>query len=205
VIRVAVADDHPIVRDGVVASLVDDGGIEIVGTAGDAAGAVALVRAHHPDVLVLDLEMPGGSGLDAIAEIKTISPATRIVVFTAYGGEERVATAVARGADSYVLKGTSGTEVAAAVRAAAKGESRLAGDVAAQLLRAFRSPRAERLTEREREILRLVAGGLANKAIAARLQISERTVKYHVTEILARLGADNRAQAVAIATQRGLL
>ena len=130
---------------------------------------------------------------------------SRVVVFTAYGGEERIASAIGRGADSYVLKGTSSDELVAAVRAAAAGESLLTADVASQLVRGMRAPRTVRLTEREREILVLVADGMANKAIGARLGITERTVKYHVTEILGRLGADNRAQAVAIANRRGLL
>jgi DNA-binding NarL/FixJ family response regulator len=205
VIRVAVVDDHPVVRDGIVANLADDAGIEVVGTAGDADGAVTLARTLTPDVVLIDLELPGRSGLDAIVDVKAASPRTRVVVFTAYGGEERIASAIGRGADSYVLKGTSSDELVAAVRAAAAGESLLTADVASQLVRGMRAPRTVRLTEREREILVLVADGMANKAIGARLGITERTVKYHVAEILGRLGADNRAQAVAIANRRGLL
>jgi DNA-binding NarL/FixJ family response regulator len=205
VIRVAVVDDHPIVREGIVANLSDGEGIALVGSAGDAESAVALVRTERPDVVVLDLEMPGGSGLDAIGAIKAASPQTRVVIFSAYGGEERVSTAMARGADSYVLKGTATEELVAAVRAAAAGESWLPADVAAQLVRSLRIPRSVRLTDREREILVHVAEGLSNKAIAARVGIAERTVKYHVGEILGRLGAENRAQAVAIANRRGLL
>jgi len=205
VIRVAVVDDHPVVRDGIVANLSDADDLSVVGTAGDIAGAVRLARRERPDIIVLDLELPDGSGLDAIAEIKSASPASRVVVFSAYAGEERVSTALSRGAYSYVLKGTPSDELLAAVRAAAAGESRLSGDVAAQLVASLRAPRSIRLTPREREILRLVADGLSNKAIGARLGITERTAKYHVGEILGRLGAENRAQAVAIATRRGLL
>jgi two-component system, NarL family, response regulator LiaR len=205
VIRVAIVDDHPVVRDGIAANLADGDGIAVIGMAADAAGAVALAQRDRPDVMLLDLELPDGSGLDAIVDVKAASPSTRIVVFSAYGGEERVSTALSRGADSYVLKGTASDELLAAVRAAAAGESRLAGDVAAQLVASLRAPRSIRLTPREREILRLVADGLSNKAIATRLGISERTAKYHVGEILGRLGAENRAQAVAIANRRGLL
>jgi len=126
-------------------------------------------------------------------------------VFTAYGGEERIAAALERGARSYVLKGTPSDELVAAIRAAAAGKSRLSPEVAAALASAVRLPRKLRITEREREILALVAEGMANKAIATRLDITERTVKFHVGELLGRLGATNRAQAVAIAQGRGLL
>ena len=162
-------------------------------------------RASSPDVVVLDLELSDRSGLSIIGDLKRSSPRTRVVVFTAYAGEERVATAVSSGADSYVLKGASGDELVATVRAAAAGESRMAPEIARLLVGAMRLPRGMRLTEREREILALLAEGLPNRAIATGLNVTERTVKYHVGEILARLGASNRAQAVAIARRRGLL
>jgi DNA-binding NarL/FixJ family response regulator len=204
-IRVVVVDDHPIVRDGVVASLVDAGGIDVVASVGDAAGALAATARDQPDVVVLDLELSDRSGLAIIADLKRSAPLTRVVVFTAYAGEERVAAAVSSGADSYVLKGASGDELVATVRAAAAGESRMAPEIARTLVGAMRAPRGMRLTEREREILALLAEGLPNRAIAAAVHVTERTVKYHVGEILARLGASNRAQAVAIARRRGLL
>jgi len=205
VIRVAVVDDHPIVRDGVVANLSDAAEVEVVGTAGTLAAAAELVKQHHPDVLILDLELPDGSGLDALGTLRAISPRTRIVVFSAYDGEERVGTALALGADSYVIKGTSSDELIATVRAVAAGGARMEPSIAAQAVNALRAPRNLRVTEREREILRLVAAGNSNRVIAERLSITERTVKFHVGEILGRLGASNRAQAVAIAQQRGLL
>ena len=204
-IRVAIVDDHPIVTDGVVANLSASAEIEIVATGTSADDAIAIAAAHAPDVLVLDLELGGKSGLDAIAGVKAASPRTRIVIFSAYAGEERVATAFERGADSYVLKGTSSDELVAVVRAVAAGGSLIPPDIAAQLARAVRQPRRDRLTERERETLALLAEGLANRAIAERLGITERTVKFHVAEILARLGASNRAQAVAIAKARGIV
>lgn len=179
--------------------------MRVVGSAGDAGAAIALVARERPDVVLLDLELPDRSGLDAIADLKAASPASRIVVFTAYAGEERVAVAVSRGADSYVLKGTSSDELVATIQAVAAGESRMAPEIAQMLVNALRAPRSVRLTDREREILRLLADGLSNRAIAARLHITERTVKYHVSEILGRLGAESRAQAVAIAQRRGLL
>jgi DNA-binding NarL/FixJ family response regulator len=204
VIRVAIVDDHPIVTDGVVANLRAADEIEVVATGASAEDALALAGAQRPDVLILDLELGGRSGLDAIPGIKAASPATRIVVFSAYAGEERVASAFERGADSYVLKGTSSDELVAVVRAVAAGKPLIPSEIAAQLARAVRQPRRDRLTEREREILGLLAAGLSNRAIGERLGITERTVKFHVGEILARLGASNRAQAVAIAKARGL-
>ncbi len=204
-IRVAVVDDHPIVRDGIVANLQDAADIEVAGTAGDAAAAFALLRRERTDVVLLDLELPDRSGLELIAELKAELPALRIVIFSAYGGEERVAAALSRGADSYVLKGTPSDELLATIRAAVGGQPRLGAEVAAQLLRSLHTPRHLRITPREREVLDLIEAGLSNKAIAERLHVAERTVRFHVGEILERLGASNRAQAVALAKQRGLL
>ena len=204
-IRVAIVDDHPIVSDGIAANLLAVGEIEVVATGVSAADAVAVASEHHPDVLILDVELGGRSGLDAIASIKAASAQTRIVVFSAYAGEERVATAFERGVDSYVLKGTSSDELVAVIRAVASGGSLIPSEIAAQLARAVGQPRRDRLTGREREILVLLAEGLSNRAVAERLGITERTVKFHVGEILARLGATNRAQAVAIAKARGIV
>jgi DNA-binding NarL/FixJ family response regulator len=204
VIRVAIVDDHPIVTDGIVANLHADSELAVVATATNAGDALAVMRREHPDVLVLDLELGDGNALDALASLKSASPATRIVIFSAYAGEERVAEAFERGADSYVLKGTSSDELLAAIRAASRGETYVPAEIAAQLARAIRAPR-ERLTAREREILALLAEGLSNRAVAERLGIAERTVKFHVGEILGRLGATNRVQAVAIAQSRGLV
>ena len=204
-IRVAVVDDHPIVTDGVVANLRSAADIDVVATGTSAADALRLVATERPDVLILDLELGGASGLDAIPQVKAAAPATRIVVFSAYAGEERVATAFERGADSYVLKGTPSDELVAVVRAVAGGGTLIPAEIAAQLARAVRQPRRDRLTGREREILALLAEGLSNRAAGERLGITERTVKFHVGEILARLGAANRAQAVAIAKARGIV
>jgi two-component system NarL family response regulator len=204
-IRVAIVDDHPIVTDGVVANLRAATEIEVVATGVRAEDAIAIATQHRPDVLILDLELNGRSGLDAIPAVKAASPQTRIVVFSAYAGEERVATAFERGADSYVLKGTPSDELVAVLRAVAAGGTLIPGEIAAQLARAVRQPRRDRLTDREREILALLAEGLSNRAAGERLGIAERTVKFHVGEILARLGASNRAQAVAIAKARGIV
>lgn len=203
-IRVAIVDDHPIVTDGIVANLRADPELAVVATGASVDEALALAERERPDVLVLDLELQGRSALDAIAPLKASSPSTRIVIFSAYAGEERVAAAFERGAESYVLKGTTSDELVAAIRAVARGEAFVPPAIAAQLARAVRAPR-ERLTAREREILTLLAEGLSNRAVGERLGIAERTVKFHVGEILARLGASNRAQAVAIAQARGLV
>ncbi|MDB5040673.1 MAG: response regulator transcription factor [Candidatus Eremiobacteraeota bacterium] len=204
-IRVAIVDDHPVVADGIAANLRSDSTIDIVATGATADSAVQIARDHAPDVLILDLELGGRSGLDAVAGVRAASAKTRIVVFSAYAGEERVASAFERGVDSYVLKGTPSDELVAVIHAVATGGTRIPPDIAGQLARAVRTPRRERITVREREILVMLAEGLSNRAAADRLGISERTVKFHVGEILARLGADNRAQAVAIAQARGLL
>lgn len=204
-IRVAIVDDHPIVADGLAANLRSAGDIEVAGTARTAADAVALARREHPDVLVLDLELGGRSGLEIIASINAASPSTRILVFTAYAGEDRVAAAFERGVASYVLKGAASDEIIAAVRTVAQGGTMISPEIADQLARAMRVRHAERLTPREREIVVLLAAGLSNREIGERLGIAERTVKFHVGEILARLGASNRAQAVAIAQARGLV
>jgi DNA-binding NarL/FixJ family response regulator len=204
-IRIAIVDDHPIVTDGVVANLRAVADIDVVATGTSADDALAIAREHRPDVLILDLELGGRSGLDAIAGVQAASPQTRVVIFSAYAGEERVATAFERGADSYVLKGTPSDELVAVVRAVAQGGTMIPADIAAQLARAVRQPRRDRLTGREREILALLAEGLSNRAAGERLGITERTVKFHVGEILARLGASNRAQAVAIAKARGVV
>jgi DNA-binding NarL/FixJ family response regulator len=166
-----------------------------------------LAERLHPDVLLLDLELPGMDGVAAIPRLHAMSPVTSILVFTAYDTDERVFGAIRSGAKGYLLKGASGEEITRAIRAVSAGESYLEPRVAAKLVAEVNAPRrfAGLLTERERAVLRFVAAGLSNKQIARSLAITERTVKFHVTSILSKLGADNRAAAVAIAVQRGLL
>lgn len=201
-IRTLVVDDHPVVLEGVVALLEDAGGFAIVATAKDAAGAREALTRTRPDLVVLDLELPGTSGVQLLGEIAALAPAARAVVLSAYGGEERVGAALACGARSYILKGTAAAEIVATLRAVAGGEVRLPAGVAAGLDRALAAPA---LTPRGRDVLRLIAGGRSNKEIAGELAISERTVKYHVGEVLSRLGVHNRAEAVATAQRRGLI
>lgn len=206
-IRVVVLDDHPIVREGLVSVLSDEEDFEVVGSAGSAEDGLTLIEELKPDVVLLDLELGGMSGVAATPDILRRSPGTQVLVFTAYDTDELVFGAVRSGARGYVLKGASSEEIARAVRSVHAGESYLEPRVASKLLAEVTAPRrfAGLLTERERAVLRLIAAGLANKQIARSLSISERTVKFHVTSILNKLDADNRAQAVAVATQRGLL
>jgi DNA-binding NarL/FixJ family response regulator len=205
-IRIVVVDDHPIVRQGLVATLDDETDFQVVGAASSAEEAVTLVGQQRPDLVLLDLELPGMSGVEAIPRLCEASPSTHVLVFTAYDTDERVLSAVRAGAGGYLLKGAAVTEITSAIRAVAGGGTALAPSAAAKLADAVRAPRgAGPLTAREREVLRLVAQGFPGKQIAGALGISERTVKFHTASLIRKLGADNRAQAVALAAQRGLL
>ncbi len=206
-IRVLVVDDHPIVRQGLVSVLGDEDDLEVVGEAGSGREAVARVQRLQPDVVLLDLEMPDLDGVDAIPQLLALRPGLGIVVFTAYDTDERVLGAVRAGARGYLLKGASAEEIARGIRSVHAGGSYLEPRVASKLIAEVSSPRrgAFVLSAREREVLRLVADGLPTKQISLSLSITERTVKFHVNSIFRKLGADNRAQAVALAAQRGLL
>jgi DNA-binding NarL/FixJ family response regulator len=205
-IRIVVVDDHPIVREGLVAALTDEKEFKVVGAVGSAEDALPLVAAQRPDVILLDLELPGQSGLEAIPKLRDARPQSKVLILTAYDTDERVIGALGAGAQGYLLKGASLEEIARAIRSVHAGGSYLEPRIAAKVVGAL-SPRskAAALSGREREVLRLVAGGQANKQIARTLGITERTVKFHVTSILNKLGAENRAQAVSLATRRGLL
>jgi DNA-binding NarL/FixJ family response regulator len=202
-----VVDDHPIVRQGLVSVLEDEDDLEVVGAADSAVEALRMVQRLRPDVMLLDLEMPELDGVDAIPQLLAAVPGLGVLVFTAYDTDERVLGAVRAGARGYLLKGASAEEIARGIRTVHGGGSYLEPRVASKLMAEVTSPRraAGGLSEREREVLRLVAEGLPTKQIARNLSISERTVKFHVTSIFHKLGADNRAQAVALAAQRGLL
>ena len=205
-IRVLIVDDHPVVREGLVASFEDDAEIEVTGTAGSASEAIAAAGRVRPDVVLLDLELPDMNGVEAISRIAAAAPKTRVIVLTAYDTDERVLGAIRAGARGYLLKGVTGDEIARAIRAVRAGGSHLTPRIAEKVLTQVRSPRggAGAITPRQREVLRLVADGLSSKQIATRLTITERTVKFHVASILNKLGADTRAQAVAEAARRGL-
>jgi DNA-binding NarL/FixJ family response regulator len=209
-IRILVADDHPIVRDGLVAILSTQPDFEVVGEAGTGTEAVERALAFQPDVMLLDLEMPELDGVEVLRRLSQINPNIRVIVFTAFDTDERILGAVQAGAQGYLLKGAPRKELFEAVRIVHAGGSLLQPVVASKLLRQVSHQNqpggeVEALTPRELEVLRLLAHGLQNKEIAAQLIISERTVKFHVSSIMGKLGAGNRTEAVTLAAQQGLI
>jgi DNA-binding NarL/FixJ family response regulator len=205
-IHVLIVDDHPVVREGLVAALEDEADVQVAGAVGSAEEAVTLAQSARPDVILLDLELPGVGGIEAIPRLSAARPQAGIVVLTAYDADERVLGAVRAGARGYLLKGAPVDEIVRAIRAVHGGGSYLASPVATKVLGQLRSPRrAATLSGRERTVLREIAAGRSSKQIARSLGITERTVKFHVSSIMNKLGAENRAQAVAEAARRGLL
>lgn len=207
VIRIAVADDHPVVRDGLIAMLETQPDFEIVGSAGTGTDALAVVNAHDPDVLLLDLEMPAIDGVGVLRQLRASEARVKAIVFTVFDTDERIIAAVEAGAAGYLLKGAPRADVFTAVRVVAGGGSLLAPLAASAVLRRVRGETSERvsLTPRERLVLEHVARGLGNKQIAAKLGITERTVKFHVSSVCTKLGAANRTEAVTRAAQAGLI
>jgi DNA-binding NarL/FixJ family response regulator len=206
VIRVVVADDHRVVRVGLEQLLATFEDIEAVGFAAGGEEAVTLCRELEPDVLLLDLSMPDLDGIEVTASLREQAPGTRVVVFTSFSDRERIVRALDAGAIGYLLKDAEPDEILGAIRAAARGESPLAPRAAAELLADRKGrPHAVELTGREREVLRLVVDGLANKQIARRLGISEKTVKGHLTNLFQRIGVADRTQAALWAERTGVL
>jgi DNA-binding NarL/FixJ family response regulator len=206
-IRILVADDHPMLREGLVAVLGTQPDFEVVGEAADGSEAVRLAETLRPDVILLDLEMPGVDGVAALEELRDAGSTSRAIVFTAYDTDQRVLGALRAGARGYLLKGASRMEIFDAIRTVHAGGSLLEPGVTTRLLDQLRenSELREPLTPRELEVLVLISEGLHNSEIAGRLFVTERTVKFHVSSILAKLGADNRTEAVAVAARRGLI
>ena len=204
-IRILVADDHPMLREGLVAVLDTNPDFEVVGEAKDGEETVRLARQLEPDVILLDLEMPVMDGVEVLEKLHEIGSSSRGVVFTAYDTDERILGALRAGARGYLLKGSSRQEIFAAIQTVHAGGSLLQPVVTNQLLNHMQNPASESLTTREREVLNLLSEGLTNREISENLFVTERTVKFHVSSILAKLGAANRTEAVAIAAQNGLV
>lgn len=225
-IRILLADDHPIVREGLRAVLETQPDFEVIGTQQQAANgneALRLALELQPDILLLDLEMPVMDGVETIRRLRQHfhqnnaqgqqKTGPRIIVFTAFDNDERIISALEAGADGYLLKGAPREDIFNAIRITMQGGSLLQPVVASKLLRHMGQHRGhsyeetlfEALTEREIEVLALLAQGMPNKEIAIRLTISERTAKFHVSSIMGKLGATNRTEAVSLAAQKGLI
>ncbi|MEE8347714.1 MAG: response regulator transcription factor [Dehalococcoidia bacterium] len=211
-ISVVIADDHALVREGTRQILEDQPGLTVVGEAADGEEAVALVSRLHPDVVLMDIAMPKLNGIDATRLIKQSSPATSVLVLTAYDDDQYIYALLDAGAAGYLLKNVRGEELAQAVRAVAEGESVLHPAIASRVFKRYTEPvraaapeEIEALTDRESEVLLLAAKGLSNKLIARELSLSDRTVQVHLSNIFGKLGVASRTEAVITGLRRGLL
>jgi NarL family two-component system response regulator LiaR len=208
-IRILIADDYPLVRDSLRALIETEPGMEVVGEAADGIEAVFKTRSLHPDVILLDLVMPRQDGIEAIGQIKRENPEARILVLTSFAEDDKVFPAIKTGAQGYLLKDSSPQQLLEAIRDVYRGQSSLHPTIARRLINELQRPpdlppTKEPLSEREMEILRLVARGLTNQEIAEELVISERTVRTHVSHILEKLHLANRTQAALYAHREGL-
>jgi DNA-binding NarL/FixJ family response regulator len=204
VIKVMIVDDHPIVRAGLIGILAGEDDLTVVGEASSADEAVTAARALQPDVVLMDLRMPGGDGVVATTGVLAAAPAARVVVLTTYESDADILRAVEAGAAGYLLKDAARGDLVAAIRAAARGETVLAPAVATRLVDRMRRPQpADSLSPRELEVLRLVARGLSNADIGKELYISEATVKTHLLRTFAKLGVSDRTAAVTTALAAG--
>ena len=206
-IRVVVADDHPVVRSGIVGLLSLDEGIEVVGEASDGAEAVQMATTLHPDVILMDLRMPQLTGAEATARITQELPDVRVLVLTTYESDDDILGAIEAGASGYLLKAAPQDEIVAGIRAVAEGHTVLAPSIAATLVTRMRRESAERpqLSPRETEVLGLVAAGHSNPQIARALFIGEATVKTHLLHVFEKLGVSDRTRAVTLALELGIL
>ena len=204
-IRILIVDDHPVVRDGLRGMLAGEPDLDVVGEASDGGEARAVVGTLRPDVILMDLRMPGMGGAAAIRALAEDGNRAHILVLTTYDSDSDVVPALEAGATGYLLKDTPRAELVRAIRAAARGEAVLAPSVATRLVSQLRAPAQDALSERELEVLTLIAQGETNRGAAARLFISEATVKTHLLHIYTKLDVNDRAAAVAAAYERGLL
>ncbi|WP_049565804.1 response regulator [Nonomuraea sp. SBT364] len=204
-IRIIIVDDHPVVRDGLRGIFSADEAFEVVGEAGDGPEALALTRQTGPDLVLMDLRMPGMSGAELIRRLREQRPGIHVLVLTTFDDDADVLPAIEQGATGYLLKDTPRAELLRAARAAARGEKVLSPTVAGLLTRKVREPEPQRLSPRELEVLGLIARGATNREVAAKLFITEATVKTHLLHIFAKLGVKDRAAAVAAGYETGLL
>jgi two-component system, NarL family, response regulator LiaR len=207
-IRVLIADDHPVVRQGLRSFLRSQEDIDVAGEAADGEEAVAAAERLRPDVVLLDLVMPRVDGLEALRRIRAVAPSARVVVLTSFADDQKLFPAIEAGAAGYLLKDVPPATLADAVRTVHRGEALLHPAVTAKLMRQYQDRGAagdRRLTDRELEVLRLVARGLSNRRIAGELVVSEKTVKTHVSNILAKLELSDRTQAAVYAVREGLV
>jgi DNA-binding NarL/FixJ family response regulator len=204
-IRLLIADDHPVVRDGLRAMLATQPDMELIGEAATGTEAVAQAQAFLPDVVLMDLQMPDLDGPGAIATLREQAPEVRVLVLTTYGTDADITRAVDAGATGYLLKDAPREQLFGAIRAAARGEAVLSPSVATRVLGRMRAPAEEALSPRELEILQAVARGLSNKDIGRQLYVSEATVKTHLLRVFGKLGVDDRTAAVTVALERGII
>jgi len=201
-IRILAVDDHPLLREGIGALIASQADMRLVAEGSTGAEAVELFRAHQPDVTLLDIQMPGMGGIEALISIRADAPEARVIILTTYGGDVLAQRALAAGAFAYVLKGSVRKDLLDTIRAVHQGRRRVAADVASTLA-AHRGEEA--LSPREIEVLKLVAGGSSNREIGTRLSVTEETAKAHMKRIIAKLGANDRTHAVTLALARGIL
>ena len=205
--RILVADDHSLFRDGLV-SLLEAGGYEVIGQAGDGQEAVDKAHVLNPDLVLLDINMPRKTGLQALKEIKTGLPNAKVVMLTVSEDDAHLLEAIRSGADGYLLKHLNANEFLQMIQGVERGEAAISRSMTGRLFKhVAQPPEAEEivLSEREVEVLRLVAAGKSNREIAGALSVSENTVKFHLRNILQRLNVSNRAEAVMVALQKGIL
>lgn len=209
VIRILIADDHPIVRDGLAMMLSTQPDFKVIEQAENGTDALHKALEHQPDIILLDLEMPEMDGLEVLVQLIEQQPQAKVLVFTAFDTDDRIVGAVQAGAKGYLLKGAPRQEIFNAIRVIYQGGSLLQPIVASKLMHHIsqqaQQPVIETLTEREMDVLKELAQGKTNREIASELVISERTVKFHISAILGKLGAGNRTEAVTIAVSRGLI
>ena len=209
-IKILIADDHPVVREGLNAMLSREIDFEVIGEAKDGVEAVSKVKELKPDVVLMDLRMPEMDGVEAMRQIRSIDPAVKFIILTTYSDDDYIFSGIEAGARAYLLKDAPRDELFKAIRAVHKGESLIQPVVASKLLDRFsqlsrRTPSGEELSERELEVLCLMAKGAANKEISAELKIAQSTVKTHITNIFQKLAVNDRTEAVTQAIKKGLI